>query len=540
MIDPFESTSRLLSDIASGYRKQGNQRKDREAATAQRKEDIAYRDAQAALAKTNADRSFGLQEKAAERAQKQYEYTVGKQKQKDRDAEILGGLRVNVTKDALSPENRLLLDTNKEAIEAAEGDFAKNVSNLLLRRNYTNDKGEYSAAGKEFYDKRYNEYAKVLSPQEAALRASNDVKMSKEKALADNYDKKAEDTLKSLRASQNVNTDPTLEEFARAGVQQLTEGGEFSSPEAAYDELIKRGKNLGLSSRAEMAAASAAAEDKAYQRSKDRADALNRYYTIANVKNKVGSDGKYKGVTEENFQKRINELDAFGSGDKSAAQTLYDTAMKDPRLKGVVNPNLVREAVLSGVSGDFVGDNEVRISAKEIADRALQLNSFAAKNSTKMSDEDAKKLLDMLTPKVDKRASNGRFDLPNGKIAYDSRLPAIDTEALKDSLIKATSTIKDPSSTANPVSTDVLSQPSGFRSVRSIRQNTPTISPLVKSQQKVADLKEEIATARKEAKMYAKSSFATDAYNRRIKVMEKELADQNNLINQLKQALQPV
>jgi hypothetical protein len=31
MIDPFESTSRLLSDIASGYRKQGNQRKDREA-----------------------------------------------------------------------------------------------------------------------------------------------------------------------------------------------------------------------------------------------------------------------------------------------------------------------------------------------------------------------------------------------------------------------------------------------------------------------------------------------------------------------------
>jgi len=446
IVNPFESLQRAAQNVSATYgdiaktkataaerealaKRQEQSRLD---ALAQRKEDVAYRDRQAALARANADRSFGLQQEAAKRAQEQYDYTIGKQKQKDRDAEILGALKVNVTKDALSPENRILLDTNKEAIEAVEGDYAKNVSNLLLRRNYINDKGEYSEAGKEFYNKRYNEYAKALSPQEAALRASNDVKMSREKALADNYDKKVENTLESLRASQDLNAAPTLEEFARAGVQQLTEGGEFSSPQAAYDALIKRGRSLGLSSRAEKAAANAAAEEKAYQRRKDLSKAYKDYYSITATKSKISDSGRYKGVNVKDFNEQIDDL---GFIDRDQANQLYINATKDPRLQGV-NPNIIREALLSGISSNFLSDKDININDKEVADRALALNSFRASKKGRVSDEEAQKILDALKP-PEKENYNGRFALPNTSLSYNSRLPAINTEALKASLNRA-------------------------------------------------------------------------------------------------------
>jgi hypothetical protein len=80
IVNPFESLQRSAQNVSATYgdiadKKDKVQREEQSRldALARRKEDTAYRDQQAALAKTNADRSFGLQQKAEQRAQNKSE-----------------------------------------------------------------------------------------------------------------------------------------------------------------------------------------------------------------------------------------------------------------------------------------------------------------------------------------------------------------------------------------------------------------------------------------------------------------------------------
>jgi hypothetical protein len=497
MIDPFESTSRLLSDIASGYRQQGNQRREREEnkrrydaeqlrAATNRQEDLAYRTRRDSI-------QDARQAKQDKRNALIFQQRQDKIKDQEDNLNIFGNTKVNVSLDSLGPRVQEKIDNQKSIIDKREEDVSKNISELYLRRSYLDDDNNLSEVGKEVFDNRVAEYEKVLSPLEARIRAMDDVRTSRDEALASDYDVQAKKRLAETRqafktAGEAAIQNLTVDEFVKQGRVDLKNAG-HTKPYSTevLDALTKQAKNLGLKTRGEYSAMTAAAQEAAYQKEKDRISFNRDYYSAANIKSRTSSNGTYKGATNKDWNAYISDLDLFGTGERDQAVDLYKAVKKaNPGL----SEGIIREAIMATdtawffdketLGPDVKGIKAVSEVARALSSGTIKPSSLKVKEEDFRINRDNLSVPDALTNRFNVRSNN----TPNPVLG--ARLPAIDFSALRAQTAAAANSDTAPSV---PVTTTrapaVLPVPDAnpTRSTRDIVASTASPATLLRGPQ---------------------------------------------------------
>lgn len=432
MIDPFESTSRLLSDIAGSYRQQGNQRKDREADAVKLAENKRRYDAEQLRAATN--RQEDLVRSATNR-QEDLAYTAGRDKVSDENAKIERARKKAIDDMAIATFNRQeaeanRLANNREVLRDVDttldagmlGAFAKerignvsgeldaqkevyksNLDNLKVESNYINDEGVYSPEGKKVYDTRFSEYSKIYDQQEAALRAADDVRKldtatTDYMANMDKYFSRRERDIES--AKEKTLGSVTREEFINFNRQKLIDEGFTGTAAEAGERLGLLADQMGLKTRAQMMTEANAA----YEKKKATQTAQNK---IINAYNKNIDTTKPIPGASDRFAELLEDVDMFYSTkDKDNALDMLAALGKMPGLSNI-HPDVLKDAMVISAKQGLFTDNRFADATegsqiKRVADIAKILSGTSGKERKSLN-------TDVIKAPTEANVLGGRF-----------------------------------------------------------------------------------------------------------------------------------
>ena len=363
MIDPFESTSRLLSDIASGYRQQGNERREREDTLAQRefqnnrikKEDARVAKDRALLEQVNL---FSNKDPST------LTYDINDYGAEQRDA--ITNARKSLEAERSSTQ-QFLNTGSKEALDNALSVYEKNIklsglpeeakaAKIVERRNRLLGFGR-EAEGEGYSTDQRTERVNSL--------------------VADLYDpqfSRIDDTIKK-------GTGLTQEGQFRAFARQLPDdiASRFSR-----DELKNKfGSMLSAQSRDEILANESARVSAANARKKEQIDLLDKYYMRVNQGQSSGYSGKRTGKDVLAAYGKISGIDIGPADNKDLLKQLNRLLDNSD-----IDPMAAAAAITLGIDKGVLGDGAYSVDDKEFLDieqRALALSGAPSKSKSSTS-----------------------------------------------------------------------------------------------------------------------------------------------------------
>ena len=339
--------SGALTDLSKSFRAQGDSELERDRLAAKdKKEETRYNAQEARLL---ADRKL----KADAR----------------KDSNTLGNLKVNIGFGDLGQGVQDKASNTEKGIEKLEEDYTTNIVELTKRRGAIDEDGKLSPYGTTLFDTYKTSYLEALPPAEAEAKAMEAVRGIQSAAKDNDYDVKAKKHITSAREALvkgkvGATANATVQEFVEAGQRQLESAGHANpfSAEVRAD-LANRAKILGLRTGGEYrtadVTANKAAYDNAYQKEKDRISYLKDYYSASKSAGR-STDGSYKGATAKDWAEFTSNLDAFGTGDKDRANTLFSEVRS---AHSNLPAGFIREAIMARSGGKF-WDAETPASTK--------------------------------------------------------------------------------------------------------------------------------------------------------------------------------
>jgi hypothetical protein len=363
MIDPFESTSRLLSDIASGYRQQGNQRREREDALAQREfQNNRIRKEDARVAK---DRELLKQVNLfSNRDPSTLTYDISDYGAEQRDA--INNARKSLEAERASTQ-QFLNTGSKESLENALSVYEKNInlSNLpaeVKASKIAERRNRLLGFGREAQGEGY-------SAEQRAERVKS--------LVADLYNPQFSRLDDTIKRGVGLTQEGQFRAFARQLPDEVA--SRFSR-----DELKNKfGSMLSAKSRDEILAAENARVAAVNERAKERIDLLDKYYMRVNQGQSSGYSGKRTGKDVLAAYKELSGID-IGSEDNADLIQQLNVLLDNSDIK----PMAAAAAITLGIDRDTFGDSAWSVDDEEFADierRALALSGAPSKSKSSTS-----------------------------------------------------------------------------------------------------------------------------------------------------------
>ena len=583
IVNPFESLQRAAQNVSNTYgniaEKEASAEKTRQEQARLEKQRVDNRFDKAQQldlqrqqqAASDLDRKnrFDLLTKQEARAAQTFEEGVtdrqtarDRQETLDRNKDILGSTKINIGFEDLGSSVKDKYTEQKAAIDKVEGDISRDISDLLLRRNFIDNNGKLSEAGQAEYDKRVAAYSKELAPAQAEDLAMQDITAARDAALASDYDKQAINFLSSSRsgletAKTKAAQAPTVDEYVNAGINQLA-AADYKNPEEARAALNERAKSLGLRTKADYSASDIAAEEKAYNRAKDKIGFLKDYYSLSNTKAR-SSGSTYKGMGTKEWNSFVDGVDLVSTSDKENINSLFAAARE-------ANPSLpvgvIREAIATTAIKGLFSDNRALDAAnpeniKKVSEVAQSLGTGSPSSGAKVTQNDLSKFEINLAPSSS--SLSNRLRLPNRDVTLPTldRLPFSSTEDLRKRVAAADKNskkdLKDIPEITDSVSsilsrlpeltnTRILGTPGYMTANTALTPEQQLRRSALNTERNVSSTLEDIASTRRildEEQRLSNSPSLVRTYNKRLKDLETSLASENKKLNQLKQQLLP-
>ena len=446
MIDPFESTSRLLSDIAGSYRQQGNQRKDREADAAKvKKDELRYQD-QINRQQTSDKRQALLDQRQTDI----YNKNLAREKA---EIDALSNLdmynRENAVKAALASDTELQTTLNEGKAEGAKTlannffiDQINNSNELAAMRSMAGDDGEDFSPTQADLPKdplaaieQYYKTGEISKEQYSNFQQQ----LSKFNEDFDNY---------------VVSNKPLYREKQNSAIyKDLVSKGVSSSVAAATADRLTQ----GYDSKADLTKSAIAAQ-KAQQQN---------YNKLADISFKVWNANKSK--ANKFSDKKTTEVDVISYIENEIDAGPYDNQQLLNAYKGAVaagvNPSIAKNSLKDFVAVDWQG-KELKGSVDNFTSFAKGIQKLENSDGTLTRDE----LISSFMPKaattpdyvnVNRSAFTGGLrDLMPQALGFPIRVPTRSADV--DSDYPSSGTSPSPA----PISREVVLTPAEITKTR--------------------------------------------------------------------------
>lgn len=363
MIDPFESTSRLLSDIASGYRQQGNERREREDTLAQRefqnnrikKEDARVDKDRALLEQVNL---FSNKDPST------LAYDINDYGTEQRDA--ITNARKSLEAERSSTQ-QFLNTGSKEALDNALSVYEKNIKLSGLPEEakaakITERRNRLLGFGREAEGEGY-------STDQRTERVNS--------LVADLYDPQFSRIDDTIKKGVGLTQEGQFRAFARQLPNDI-------SSRFSRDELKNKfGSMLSAQSRDEILANESARVSAANSRKKEQIDLLDKYYMRVNQGQSSGYSGKRTGKDVLAAYGKISGID-IGPADNADLLKQLNRLLDNSDIE----PIAAAAAITLGIDKGILGDGAYSVDDKEFLDieqRALALSGAPSKSKSSTS-----------------------------------------------------------------------------------------------------------------------------------------------------------